>query len=1001
MDGSEVSASRRNGYEHKQLRIGQRKESDDPSMKKALNALAQKEWRLRLKSDPDRYAKFREADNVRVKGIRDTLSDEQRERYNEKARERMARYRQRQRENGIKENKKKVTRATSEKKRKEWRDEKRVQRENMSSQKRRRINEKRREVYAQKKESRQEKADSKLKNATITKSKFPTDNARRQAVHRTIKILPKDPNKFAEVLSNVIAKTTPTKKAALSNKCIISPQSKKRLNFYDSNTSSTKEKLKEIKKKRNSKDNRLRYLIHQAAMIKTKEIKASKARQFGLSRKILTKVAKVDDIMDIQRKKRKDALSEKELDTLTNFFHQTDVSREMPNPRQVNKAMEPRKTLDGSLVNSYEKFQRQNPEAKVSYSKFVKCRPKNVKPVAHTKYNQCLCEYCTNVELKVNSLVRFCSSQHIEPFCKDKYEVSRLTLCQKENGFYKKQCIDRKCMECGVGAIEKLDTAVELIRQHGLSDITWQSWTQEVVTKRVKGKEVTKRQMTQRKHTTTVQNLIEELANSLKDFSKHLFNAQWQAEQFEKLKANIPDKWVLFCSDFGENYICRQQDEAQSAHWSYDQVTLHPVVAYYRCLECGAPMHEIFSIISDDHKHDHHAVHHYTTLVSEQLMSRGLSIDVQIQFSDGAPTQYKSKVNFADMSLCQTDLGFHVEKHFFGSRHGKGPCDGEVGVLKRCIITGVKSRQGLIRNASEFFQFAKNKLSIPKAGDDQHVHKKRTFMFVEDGDVKRSERNARLANIKAVKDTRTTHCFRPIGPYIVTSRERSCFCEVCIDMERREKCLNEKLTGNGATQTLRINRRMPQEQDDDIHAVPADGDAQVLPEGHGQAPPEDDNQFPPDDDIQLPNDDDGAQTPPTGDVDVQLQLYPEDNPLDIVSNSFSDEEGLMDTSGLSGILENILGDDEMQLSPIISLITEMGDLEQASGNTVPVKQRWTSGLQFNISPTRGKGSGVQTTSTTQLFLMMSLVSSVPQTSVWLDQESSMCLMILICEKMVN
>ena len=88
---------------------------------------------------------------------------------------------------------------------------------------------------------------------------------------------------------------------------------------------------------------------------------------------------------------------------------------------------------------------------------------------------------------------------------------------------------------------------MELIRQNGLSDNTWQYWTQEVMTKRVKGTEVTKRQMTQIKHTATVQNLIEELINSLQDFSKHLSNAQWQAEHFEKLKANIPDKWVLFC----------------------------------------------------------------------------------------------------------------------------------------------------------------------------------------------------------------------------------------------------------------------------------------------------------------------------------------------------------------------------------------------------------------------------------------------------------------------
>jgi hypothetical protein len=480
----------------------------------------------------------------------------------------------------------------------------------------------------------------------------------------------------------------------------------------------------------------------------------------------------------------------------------------MPKPWQVNKALCPRKTLDGSLVNSYQKFQEQNPNVKVSYSKFVKCRPPNVKPAAFTKYNQCLCEYCTNIDLKVCSLVRFCSAHHIEPICKDRYEASRLTLCPKEGEYYRKECIDRVCEACGVSNLAKTQKAVEILGQHGLSDITWQSWAIEEVTKTVKGKEVKKRQMTQKVQTTTVQELIEELSTSLKEFSKHLFNAQWQARQFEALKVSIPRTWVLLCSDFGENYICRQQDEAQSAHWSYDQVTLHPTVAYYRCPECEEPMHESFVFISEDHKHDHHAVHHFTTLVNEQLLSRGLTIETEIQFSDGAPTQYKSKINFVDMSLCQEEIGFHVEKHFFGSRHGKGPCDGEVGVLKRCIINGVKTRKVMIRNAMEFYEYGKSQLSLPKEGTNQHIHNKRTFIFVKDGEVNR-ERNDRLANIKAVKDTRMTHSFRPAAPYVITSRERSCFCAVCrhIYGPSEEKCINEKLTGNWVVQNLSIKRR--------------------------------------------------------------------------------------------------------------------------------------------------------------------------------------------------
>lgn len=43
----------------------------------------------------------------------------------------------------------------------------------------------------------------------------------------------------------------------------------------------------------------------------------------------------------------------------------------------------------------------------------------------------------------------------------------------------------------------------------------------------------------------------------------------------------------------------------------------------------------------------------------------GLKIEKEIQFPDGAPTQYKSKYNFVDISMCHDDFGFSVEKHFF------------------------------------------------------------------------------------------------------------------------------------------------------------------------------------------------------------------------------------------------------------------------------------------------------------------------------------------------
>ncbi|PIK41310.1 hypothetical protein BSL78_21840 [Apostichopus japonicus] len=206
--------------------------------------------------------------------------------------------------------------------------------------------------------------------------------------------------------------------------------------------------------------------------------------------------------------------------------------------------------------------------------------------------------------------------------------------------------------------------------------------------------------------------------------------------QFDKLRNNLPHSWVLFCMDYGQNYNCHFQDEAQSAHWSYQQATITSIVAYYHCPDdqCSEVTRESMVFISDDRSHDHKAVHHFVTLANEHISRQGVQINREIHFSDGAGSQYKNKSSFNDASYGVKDYGFPVEKHFFGSRHGKGPCDGEIGVLKKCAAVAVKGRQVIIRDAHDLFKYGQNFLSLPR-DVQEHSHAKRTFFFVREGEV--------------------------------------------------------------------------------------------------------------------------------------------------------------------------------------------------------------------------------------------------------------------------
>ena len=67
-------------------------------------------------------------------------------------------------------------------------------------------------------------------------------------------------------------------------------------------------------------------------------------------------------------------------------------------------------------------------------------------------------------------------------------------------------------------------------------------------------------------------------------FRSHVNRVYTEFKQQKNLKDNLPDNHVYIHMDFAEDYRCRSQNEIQSAYWSPTQVTIHPVVMYYKSL---------------------------------------------------------------------------------------------------------------------------------------------------------------------------------------------------------------------------------------------------------------------------------------------------------------------------------------------------------------------------------------------------------------------------------
>ena len=337
----------------------------------------------------------------------------------------------------------------------------------------------------------------------------------------------------------------------------------------------------------------------------------------------------------------------------------------------------------------------------------------------------------------------------------------------------------RQCKDCGVRKL--MEDLQEVINSAG--PFHWYRWQQK------KMADNKSRMVLHSKHGNG-RELVDELLEELTFLSQHIFRANWQQNAFDEVrKSPFRDGIVMTVNDFAENYSCFYQEEVQSAHWHYQQVTLHPTVAYYKCKSCPETVMESLVFISNDLKHDHHAVHHFNKMTMNHLQKeRGLKVRKLIQWSDGCASQYKSKGPFADLAASSIDFpGVELQRNYFGSRHGKGPSDGESAVVKHRVTTAVKGEGKVVSNAEEFYHYCVGSTLLKKPNPNCCDHKQmlRSFFFVNTTEIKRD----RQRDVDTVKGTRQFHQVKcgGTGKSILT-RHLSCLCVTCLSDDPTQKC---------------------------------------------------------------------------------------------------------------------------------------------------------------------------------------------------------------------
>ncbi|ESO97658.1 hypothetical protein LOTGIDRAFT_152749 [Lottia gigantea] len=522
--------------------------------------------RARLKEDAEVYEDYRSKERKRLQNLRKNLSPEQIAKNREASRLRMVKMRQIRKQN-CKENetnntnlvrKTRLSTDQQQKQRESWKLKKREQRLNMSFQKKRRIREKDAKEKKCKRALLQEKNSTEDYCSSNDNLAFPSDAAKRQALCRVKSSFPKKSSvRYAVVVANLIKTASPKKVAALKEHGVEVKQQDQDI------LACVRKSLKTVKR-----STKRQFVSNIASILDQKHgLKKKASKCLGISWNFLMKYSKLKKKnADVdQRKKRSDATPASTIDAIHDHYERPDMSTILPNRKSIAQG-QPKHVLQRSVEATFKSFTNDNPSLKISESTFNKLRPKHILLQSKSKFYQCLCEPCTNIDLKLKVLnheVYQCQSTSCS--IRDRYHATDLTLCPKDqNPHAKLECIDRKCEICDV---DLLDHYLQpLLNVSGDKDVSWEYWGQATY-----GNEGKKRVALLRS-SGTVKQLVDQLKEELISLSTHLFIARWQQNVFYTITKNPPTNSIVMVMDFAENYLCVMQNEAQSAHWYQMQV---------------------------------------------------------------------------------------------------------------------------------------------------------------------------------------------------------------------------------------------------------------------------------------------------------------------------------------------------------------------------------------------------------------------------------------------
>ena len=474
------------------------------------------------------------------------------------------------------------------------------------------------------------------------------------------------------------------------------------------------------------------------------------ASVFGVSRQFAGRAKKLVEergVLSSPDPKEAKAVTVAE-EEVTKFYLSDDISRIMPGMKDYvsvrgtngQRVHQQKRLLLCNLKETYSEFKIRNPALKVGFSRFAQLRPREcILAGASGTHTVCVCQIHQNAKLMMvgSKLEKLYGEVTHYRHCLAKMQCNPPSL----------DCSLGTCKECP--GVEQLCAELQAVFDDNEVDrVEYSQWTN------------TDRSTLERK-VQGVDEFLEDFSIMVEKLQLHDLIAKMQADFMRQKKQSLGEGEFLVLADFSENFSFVVQDEVQSFHWNNNYATIHPFVCY------SNEGSFCFVVISECTQHDVIAVHLFQRKLVDFLTQQcGGQRPKKIYYmSDGCAGQYKNCKNFLNLCHHFQDFGVHAEWHFFATAHGKSPCDGAGGTLKRIVTKACLQRlyENQILTAHQFFVYAVSNIKGMHFCFTNTVQHEEESKLLED----------RMQKARTVPGTQRLHSFIPRSTETVEVRQFS------------------------------------------------------------------------------------------------------------------------------------------------------------------------------------------------------------------------------------